>query len=73
MLTEDRIRCTTSTYGSPRPVQCSRMLNAFASFGDQQARYFDEEQLRANELDWPGVVNIYRTEIVQLPAYWSSG
>ena len=49
------------------------MLAAFASNFDNQPRYFDEEQVRAIGLNWPGVSNKYLTEVVQLPAYWSSG
>lgn len=72
-LIGDSIHCGTEFYGSPPAAQCGMMLAAFASSTDNQPRYFDEEQLRANGLNWPGVRNNYRTEIVQLPAYWSAG
>ena len=72
-LIGDSIHCQTDFYGSPSAAQCGMLLAAFASSTDNQPRYFDEEQLRANGLNWPGVRNNYRTEIVQLPAYWSSG
>ena len=65
--------CKNEFWGSPPPLQCGRMLAAFASNTDDQPRYFDEEQLRVNGLNWPGVFNNFRTEVVQLPAYWSSG
>lgn len=65
--------CTKEFWGSPPVLSCGIMLAAFASNTDNQPRYFDEEQLRADGLNWPGVFNNYRTEVVQLPAYWSSG
>ena len=70
---EDTISCTKEFWGSPPVLPCRNMLAGFASHTDNQPRYFDEEQLRANGLNWPGVHNNFRTEVVQLPAYWSSG
>ncbi|KAK0516387.1 hypothetical protein JMJ35_000990 [Cladonia borealis] len=72
-LIGDSLHCQKEYYGSPPVAQCGMLLAAFASSTDNQPRYFDEEQLRANGLNWPGVRNNYRTEIVQLPAYWSAG
>ena len=65
--------CTPEYYGSPPVAQCNMMLATFASHYDNQPRYFDEEQLRADGLNWLGVFNTYPTEVVQLPGYWSSG
>ena len=70
---EDPIFCKARYWGSPPLRECSMILAALASNTDNQPRYFDEEQLRVNGLNWPGVANSYQTETVQLPAYWSSG
>ena len=69
----DSVRCTKEFYGSPSVSQCGMMLAAFAPSADNRPRYFDEEQVRANGLNWPGVFNNYPTEVVQLPGYWSLG
>ena len=69
----DTVHCTKEFYGSPSARQCDMVLADFASNIDSQPRYFDEEQLRADGLNWPGVNNNYHTEVVQLPAYWSAG
>ena len=69
----DTVHCTKELYGSPSVRQCDTLLAAFASNIDSQPRYFDEEQLRADGLNWPGVNNNYQTEVVQLPAYWTAG
>lgn len=70
---DDMPFCRKEFWGSPPTLQCGIMLAALASNTDKQPRYFDEEQLRVNGLNWPGVFNNYRSEVVQLPAYWSSG
>ena len=70
---EDFIFCKEEYWGSPPVHLCGTLLAALASINDNQPRYFDEEQLRVNGLNWPGVANSYQTEVVQLPAYWSSG
>ena len=70
---DDTIFCRKEFWGSPPVLPCRTMLAGFASHTDSQPRYFDEEQLRANGLNWPGVYNNFPTEVVQLPAYWSSG
>ena len=70
---EAGIFCKEEYWGSPPMHQCGTILAALASNIDNQPRYFDEEQLRVNGLNWPGVANGYQTEVVQLPAYWSLG
>ena len=72
-LTE-KVHCQKLWYGSPNSIDCAELLKAVADPNDHYIRYFDEEQVRAGSgLDFPGVVNHYSAQIVQLPAFWSQG
>lgn len=66
------VRCDVSTYGKPEKSDCMNLFKQFTSSPDTQARFFDEEQLRADAKDtWPGVANVFKQPIVQLPKFYS--
>lgn len=69
-----RIECAKDYYGTPSSQDCDSLLESFADSSDNQPRLFDDEQLRTpGGFDFPGVHNIYPTQVVQVPAYWSLG
>lgn len=69
-----QIACVKEYYGAPSPRDCDELLESFADGNDNQPRFFDEEQLRIpGGLNFPGVQNVYPTQVVQVPAYWSLG
>ena len=64
--------CNTEPYGTPDSYDCFNLLLGFANGHDAQLRVFDEEQLRADESGaWPGIVNPFKTSVVQVPRFWS--
>ena len=65
-------RCDVSTYGKPEKSDCRNLFDKFTSPQDLQARFFDEEQLRADsDGAWPGVANVFQHPIVQLPKFFA--
>lgn len=70
----EQIQSRKKWYGSPNSIDCAELLKAVVDGNDHHARYFDEEQVRTGDgLDFPGVVNHYPAQIVQLPTFWSQG
>ena len=64
--------CSKEIYGTPRPLDCLELLRSLADINDNHPRLFDEEQLRTpGGSVFPGVKNIYPTQVFQLPGYWS--
>lgn len=65
--------CNATPYGQLRKHQCLTLCRDFADSSDNQLRIFDEEQLREGEgRSWPGIVNPFRTKVVQVPRFWTS-
>ena len=64
--------CDVSTYGKPEKSDCSTLFEKVTSSQNLQARFFDEEQLRADSnMNWPGVANVFQQPIVQLPKFYA--
>ena len=65
-------RCNESVYGKPEKNDCRLLFDKFTAPQNLQARFFDEEQLRADSEDaWPGVDNVFQQPIVQLPKFFA--
>ena len=66
------VNCRNDLFGTPDSADCFWLLSQIADWNDDQPRIFDEEQLRnPSALEFPGFKNIYPTEIVQMPSFWS--
>ena len=64
--------CDVSTFGKPEKSDCLTLFEKFTTPEDDQARFFDEEQLRVDSKNtWPGVTNVFEQPIVQLPKYYA--
>ena len=65
--------CDVSIYGKPDKSDCRNLFEKFTSSQNlQAARFFDEEQLRADsDNTWPGVANVFQQPIVQLPKFFA--
>lgn len=64
--------CHSELYGRPDPKDCTALFEKIISSQNFGARFFDEEQLRAEgDHSWPGVTNVFPQPIVQLPKYFS--
>ena len=64
--------CNKKPYGMPNPGDCLTLTRSFVNKQDDELRIFDEEQLavtRGNS--WPGIVNPFKSRVVQVPRYWS--
>ena len=65
-----QIACNREYYGAPNLQDCEALLSLLPY--DDQERLFDEEQLRLpDSLNYPGVDNVYPSQVFQIPAYWS--
>ena len=68
-----RTICSATLYGQLHMHQCLTLFGTFADRSDNQLRIFDEEQLREVEgRSWPGIINPFRTQVVQVPRFWTS-
>jgi len=68
-----RTICNATPYGQLHMHQCLTLWRTFADGSDNQLRIFDEEQLREVEgRSWPGIVNPFGTQEVQVPRFWTS-
>ena len=64
--------CNAKDYGTPAQSDCMALFKKFTESQVLQARFFDEEQLRAeSDYSWPGINNPFVPPIVQLPKYYS--
>lgn len=64
--------CNKHPYGQLKAGQCAALSRSFADGSDDKIRIFDEEQLtKAEDGSWPGIINPFRTDIVQIPRIWS--
>jgi len=65
--------CNATPYGRLHMHQCLTLSRNLADRSDNQLRIFDEEQLQEVEgRSWPGIINPFRTQIVQVPRFWTS-
>lgn len=68
-----QIICNATPYGKLHMHQCSTLSPIVADRSDNALRVFDEEQLReAEDLSWPGIINPFKTQVVQIPRFWTS-
>ncbi len=64
--------CDATTYGKPLDTDCTTLFQKITEPQILQARFFDEEQLRAEpDCSWPGIDNPFNPPIVQVPKYYS--
>ena len=64
--------CDVSSYGKPEKSDCLTLFEKFTSPQNLQTRFFDEEQLRVeSDNTWPGVANVFKQPIVQLPKFFA--
>lgn len=64
--------CDATTYGKPLSSDCGTLFQKFTESQVLQTRFFDEEQLRADDdFSWPGVNNTFGSTIVQLPKFYA--
>jgi len=71
--TPTRIICNATPYGQLHMHQCLTLCQIFADRSDSRLRIFDEEQLQEVEgRSWPGIINPFRTQVVQVPRFWTS-
>lgn len=63
--------CDVESYGKPHSSDCHTLFDKITKDTTSQARFFDEEQLRAEpDLSWPGLNNLFGPPIVQVPKYY---
>ncbi len=64
--------CDVDSYGKPEASECHTLFDKITNGATSQARFFDEEQLRADSnFSWPGLSNLFGVPIVQVPKYYS--
>lgn len=64
--------CDVDSYGKPDSSDCTRLFDKITQDATSQARFFDEEQLRADaNFSWPGLSNLFGVPIVQVPKYYA--
>ena len=66
------IICNANPYGQPNTGECWPLVRIFADERDDAFRIFDEEQLREDGgRSWPGIINPFKSRVVQVPRYWT--
>lgn len=66
--------CNANPYGRPNSWGCLALLHTFAPALDDAIRIFDEEQLAVTyDGSWPGIINPFKTKVVQVPKLWTQG
>ena len=67
-----RTICNKTPYGRLGVEQCLALSKSFADGDDGMHRIFDEEQLQeVQRRSWPGIVNPFKTRVVQVPRFWT--